>query len=67
MNKYIIIRFYKDPLKESEIIKRDLTLNEAKYHCNNPKSMIKGVYFDGYTKQNNIWISIKDCMDNNKP
>ena len=49
--KYIIIRFYRDQSKRSKIIKRNLTLAQAKKHTNDPKTRKAGVWFDGFDKQ----------------
>jgi len=45
---YKIIRFYKDDNKKSRVIKTGLYLEEARAHCQDPKTEKKGVYFDGY-------------------
>lgn len=44
---YKIVRFFED--KPSRIIKRGLTLKEAKKHCINPKTHGK-TWFDGFRK-----------------
>ena len=49
--KYVIIRFYRDEGKRSRIIKRNLTLAQAKKHTNDPKTRKAGVWFDGFDKQ----------------
>ena len=49
--KYVIIRIYRDPAKRSRIIKRNLTLAEAKKHTNDPKTRKAGVWFDGFDEQ----------------
>ena len=47
--KYKIIRFFQDE-RESQTIKKGLTLEEAQEHCNDTKT--EGIdWFDGYTKQ----------------
>lgn len=52
MSSYKIIRFYSPTMgKPNRIIKKGLTLEEAKEHCNNPKTRKEGKYFDGYTKE----------------
>ena len=52
---YKIVRYYKPGVDGSNTpnrtIKTGLTLEQAKAHCNDPKTQKKGVYFDGYTKQ----------------
>ena len=46
MYKIIRYKHYGTP----EVIMEDLTLEEAKEHCNNPET--SGIdWFDGYTKQ----------------
>ena len=47
----MIIRFFRDENIPSKIIKRDLTLAQARKHTNDPKTMKKGVWFDGYDEQ----------------
>ena len=49
--RYVIIRMYRDPARRSRIIKRNLTLAQAKKHTNDPKTMKKGVWFDGFDIQ----------------
>ena len=44
---YNIIRFYSDD-KPSKIVKRDVTLEEAQEHCNDPATSEAGKWFDGY-------------------
>lgn len=44
---YQIIRYYKDGRK-SLYLKKVATLEEAKAHCNDPKTSKKGEYFEGY-------------------
>ena len=45
--KIVRYQFYGEP----KVIKRGLTLDEAKEHCNDPKTT--GIdWFDGYTKEN---------------
>ena len=43
---YKIIRFF--ATGKNKIIKRGLTLKQAKEHCNDPTTQKEGVYFDGY-------------------
>ena len=46
MYKIIRFQFYRD----NKTIKRNLTLREAKLHCNKPET--EGIdWFDGFTKQ----------------
>lgn len=48
--RYMIRRHFKAEGKRSKIVRRDLTLAEAKAHCNDPTS--KGTdWFDGWTEQ----------------
>lgn len=55
MQMYKIVRYYAPAVNGSSrpnrTIKTELTLEQAKAHCNNPKTRRAGVYFDGYTKQ----------------
>ena len=46
---YKIIRFYSKGNKR--IIERGLTYEEAKAHCEDPKTEKKGIYFDGFAKE----------------
>ena len=49
---YSIVRYFAPHLnKSSEIVKTGLTLEEAKEHCNDPKTREAGVWFDGFTKE----------------
>ena len=56
---YMIIRFYDDPYKPYQIIKRGLTLEQAKAHCNDPKTSTNGTkpfgqnWFDGFSNNPN--------------
>lgn len=47
---YKIVRHFADD-RPKKVIKRGLTLEEAKAHCNDPKTRKSGVYFDGYTEE----------------
>jgi len=47
---YKIIRFYKNHNRK-RIIKRGLTLEEAKAHCRDPKTRKEGEWFDGYEEE----------------
>jgi len=49
--KYMIIRFFRDDNIPSKVIRRDLTLAQARKHTNDPTTMKKGVWFDGYDEQ----------------
>ena len=46
---YKIIRFYKKAGKGKRTIKKGLTLEEARRHCKDPKTLTND-YFDGYEK-----------------
>lgn len=49
---YEIVRFYHPRLvKESEVIKEDVTLEEAQEWCNDPETREEGWSFDGYRRQ----------------
>lgn len=50
MTLYKIVRFYQDPKKKSHTVRglTGLYLEEAKAHCNDPKTHGPG-WFDGYT------------------
>jgi len=52
----MIVRFFRDPEKESQVIRRDLTLKQAQKHASDPKTMKKGVWFDGYDEQDETMI-----------
>jgi len=56
LRKYMIIRFYRDENIPSKVIRRDLTLAQARKHTNDPKTMKKGVWFDGYDEQDETMI-----------
>jgi len=56
VGKYMIIRFYRDENIPSQVIRRDLTLAQARKHTNDPKTMKKGVWFDGYDEQDETMI-----------
>jgi hypothetical protein len=51
MKTYKIIRFYRDRNKQSKVIKRGLTLEQAKEHCNNPATEKEGQWFDGFKSE----------------
>jgi len=46
---YKIVRYYRGGRKP-KVVKRGLTLEEARKHCNDPKTRGKD-WFDGFTKQ----------------
>ena len=53
--RYEVIRFYdyNHPTRpdESEVIKGDLTLEEAREHCKDPGTRRDEMYFDGYNEE----------------
>ena len=53
MPTYKIIRFFANSNKSSTIQKRGLTLEEAQAHCSLESTHEAGVWFDGYTKEDN--------------
>lgn len=62
---YLILRFYQDPAKDTEIVTTVATLEEAQEHCNNPETSSStatsdearertrqfGAWFEGYTER----------------
>ena len=48
---YKIIRFFRKSEHLNEIVKRNLTLDEAQAHCQNPLTRKEGEWFDGYEVQ----------------
>ena len=48
---YKIIRFFRIREHLSQIVKRNLTLEEAQAHCRNPLTRKEGEWFDGYEVQ----------------
>ena len=65
--KYMIIRFFRDENTPSKIIKRDLTLAQARKHTNDPKTMKKGVWFDGYDEQIETELTPPFAMTSDDP
>lgn len=51
---YNIVRFYnnigKKRMRHPEIIRTNVTLEEAQKWCNDPSTRKEGVYFDGYQR-----------------
>ena len=61
---YKIVRYYRDPGFKSRVVRRGLSLEEARAHRNEPetssrtctnaagqqRTMLKGPWFDGYTE-----------------
>ena len=45
--KYKIVRYFKEDDKPFKVMNRNLTLEEAKAHCQDPKTKGKD-WFDGY-------------------
>jgi len=45
---YEIVRLFSDDKKESEIIKSNVTLEEAQKHCKNSSTRKEGEWFDSY-------------------
>ena len=56
LRRYMIVRFFRDPEKQSQVIRRDLTLKQARKHTNDPKTRKAGVWFDGYDEQDETMI-----------
>lgn len=51
-DRYKIIRFYTpNKNKRKRVIAIGLTLEQARAHCNDPKTRKEGVYFDGLERQ----------------
>ena len=46
---YMVIRYFSKG--EKQVIECGLTLKEAQRHCQSPASRQEGVFFDGYTKE----------------
>ena len=51
MDTYKIVRYYRDSSKKNRVMRRGLTLAQAKRYTSDPKTKKEGVYFDGYTKE----------------
>ena len=65
MSKYMVVRMYRDDENLTEIVKRNLTLEQAQEHCRDPETSSstctsaegkkrtaqKGPWFDGYEEQ----------------
>jgi hypothetical protein len=47
--KYNIIRYYKVSGRK-RIIHRNVTLEVAQLHCNDPRTAKAGIWFDGYVR-----------------
>ncbi len=50
MSTYKIVRFYRDDNKPSEVVRTGFTLEQARQHCNDPKTRGQG-WFDGYQEE----------------
>lgn len=48
---YNIVRFYSQEGKRSKIVRKGVTLEEAREHCSRLETRKVGVYFDGYTRE----------------
>lgn len=62
---YKIVRYYCDPGFNSRVVRKGLTLEEARAHCKDPetssrtctlapgrrRTRLKGPWFDGYTEE----------------
>ena len=48
-DRYKIVKFYRDPTKKPRVVKRGLTLIEAKAHCNRADTHGDG-WFDAFTR-----------------
>lgn len=48
---YKIVRFYNSHYMAIEVIKRDLTFDEAQLHCRDPLTCKENEWFDGYMVQ----------------
>ena len=62
--RYEVVRMYGYRRRDCDVIKSDLTLEEAQEHCNDPETSsrtcseetadklnIEGIWFDGYREQ----------------
>jgi len=47
---YKIIRYFRDEKTSNKIVKKNVTLQEAKDHCNNATTKKTDVYFDSFTE-----------------
>jgi hypothetical protein len=47
---YKIVRFFRQDEKPHKVIEAGLTLEEAKKHCNQPRTKGNG-WFEGYTEE----------------
>ncbi|RLB43362.1 MAG: hypothetical protein DRH30_03200, partial [Deltaproteobacteria bacterium] len=52
MTKYKIVRFeFPNCFSPTQVIKRNLSLEEAQAHCRRDDTHESGVWFDGYEKE----------------
>ena len=65
--KYMIIRFFRDENTPNKVIKRDLTLAQAKKHTNDPKTRKAGVWFDGFDEQIETELTPPFAMTSDDP
>ena len=47
---YNIVRFFRAKSRNRKIIHRNVTLEVAQLHCNDPRTRKDGIYFDGYER-----------------
>jgi len=47
---YNVVRFYSDENRDSRIVKRNVTIQQARAHCSRADTCQEGVWFDGFTK-----------------
>ncbi len=50
MKTYKIIRFYRKSGRQ-KVIRRGMSLTEARAHCSDPSSKKDGIWFDGFTAE----------------
>lgn len=48
---YKILRYYYKDGKKPKVIAVGRTFNQARAHCDDPKTMRPGVWVDGFTKE----------------
>ena len=59
MTSYAIIRFYHPSQeRDDEIVCEGLTLEEAQAHCKDPATRKDGVYFDGYSADDEMPMNL---------
>ena len=62
MATYKIVRFYADSLKNRQVIRSGLTLEQAQEHCNDPSTREEGVWFDGYVEESEYARTRPKCI-----